>query len=401
MPALHFTDKAVRALSTQKDFEEFWDSSFQGGSFGVRVSGTTGTKVFVLRYRKNGNRRRMTLGQYPHMSLSEARGEARSVVGRVYEGEDPARELQAYKKAETLKDLWKLFLREEADDLRPRTIEEYTRQYEKDLEPSWGDWRLPDITRGNVRLLLSHIANERDSPVSADRTRALIHRLFNFALSWDLVEANPCAGVARRAKHKKRERVLSDAEIKSLWRALEAEKEPTASLFRILLALGQRSGETRHMRWEQINDGVWEIPSYVSKNRRLHRVPLSSLSQDVLGALEPLTGYQEWVFYHSRGDGPIKWLSAATRRLREACGFHFRPHDLRRTVGTNLARMGADRLTIAKVLNHKSADNTVTGIYDRYRREPEVQEALEAWGERLEAIVGDAEEEERVLGHIA
>jgi integrase len=107
------------------------------------------------------------------------------------------------------------------------------------------------------------------------------------------------------------------------------------------------------------------------------------------------------VFYHSCGDGPIRWLAAASKRIRERTEFHFVPHDLRRTVGTNLAILGADRLTIGKALNHKSVDNTVTTIYDRYRREPEIEAALNAWSDRLMAIVTSEEESGKVVGRIA
>ena len=81
------------------------------------------------------------------------------------------------------------------------------------------------------------------------------------------------------------------------------------------------------------------------------------------------------------------WLAKATARIRERAGFHFRPHDLRRTAASGMAALGVDRETLGKVLGHKSADAGVIGIYDRYGREPEKRAALEAWGTYLADVV--------------
>ncbi|MEE8587264.1 MAG: tyrosine-type recombinase/integrase [Acidobacteriota bacterium] len=80
-------------------------------------------------------------------------------------------------------------------------------------------------------------------------------------------------------------------------------------------------------------------------------------------------------------------MGRACRRLRKRCGFHFTPHDLRRTAASGMAALGTPRDTLSKILNHKSADGSVTAIYDRYDREAEMRRALFAWGSKLEAIL--------------
>ena len=89
----------------------------------------------------------------------------------------------------------------------------------------------------------------------------------------------------------------------------------------------------------------------------------------------------------NRSRGPIKWVSHAVERVRKRCGFNFTIHDLRRTAASGMAALGVDRVTLAKVLNHKSADNIVTAIYDRYERQPEVRRALAKWGAQVERIL--------------
>ncbi|MGH7562894.1 MAG: tyrosine-type recombinase/integrase, partial [Gemmatimonadota bacterium] len=150
-----------------------------------------------------------------------------------------------------------------------------------------------------------------------------------------------------------------------------------------------------------IKDGAWEIPAENTKANRAHRVPLPALALRILEELKPVTGKSAYVFETSsrRKKGPIRWVSHATARIREGCGFHFRAHDLRRTCGTGMARLGVDRLTIAKALNHKSADASVTAIYDRYAREPEVRDAFERWSAHLEGVLAE-DDESRIAGRI-
>ena len=73
--------------------------------------------------------------------------------------------------------------------------------------------------------------------------------------------------------------------------------------------------------------------------------------------------------------------------VRQRCGCDFTAHDLRRTAASGMGALGVDRVTLAKVLNHKSADNVVTAIYDRYERQPEVKRALTKWGTHVGRIL--------------
>ena len=387
MARVKLTDRRVQALRTEKVQEEFWDAGFAGGSFGVRVS-AQGRKSFVVMYRARDRLRRMTLGAYPALKLADARDRAKQIVGDVARGKDPARAKQDHRKAETFAGLADLFIARHASQRAERTRREYKRQLDHDLLPSWGRRKAADITKADVIDVLDHIAYDRGSVIQANRTRALIHKIFAFAMTRDILQANPCSGLPKPGKERRRERVLTDSEIVTLWQALDHEQEPIASLYRLMLLTAQRPGEVRSIRWPEVDGDLWTIPPEIVKNRRTHPLPLSPQALGVLANLKPLTGRHEHVFHSpsNRGSGPVQWLSYATRRLREACGFEFRPHDLRRTATSGMAALGTARVTLAKILNHKSAENEVTAIYDRYGRLPEMRRALVAWGERVETL---------------
>jgi len=224
----------------------------------------------------------------------------------------------------------------------------------------------------------------------ANRVKALASTIFNFAAKKALVPetfANPCTNVEQPTKEQSRDRVLSDDEIKALWKDLESRAEPTASIYRLVLLTGQRPGEVKAMRWCDIdNEHIWTIPATETKNHREHKVPLSSVVVADIERLRSLTGDGEFVFAAPSG-GHIKWLQKMSQRIQKNTGFNFRPHDLRRTCATNLSKLGVDNDTIAMILNHSLPRLHMTLVYNRWKRLPEMSLALERWGERLEQMV--------------
>ncbi len=390
MPTVRLTDRLLRNLKTEKKQEDFWDEIFPG-TFGVRVT-DRGSKTFILRYRFGGRRRRLTLGRYQVLSLATARRMALDLLGEANEGEDPAEKRRQEKNAGTFEELAQLYLEMHArPHKKPASIKEDTRILNTYLLPAWGRRKFQSITRSDVIHLLDEIKLKRNAPVMANRVKALASTIFNFASRKALVPetfANPTSNVEQPTKEKSRDRVLSDDEIKALWKDLENRAEPTASIYRLVPLTGQRPGEVKAMRWCDIdNENIWTIPATETKNHREHKVPLSSNIVAVLDErLRPLTGDGEFVFSAPSG-GHIKWLQTMSQRIQIKVGFKFRPHDLRRTCATNLSKLGVDDVTIATILNHSWPLRHMTAVYNRWERLPEMRQALERWGTRLERIV--------------
>ena len=389
MPTAKLTDRLLKALKTEETVEEYWDQSFSG-SFGVRVM-KSGRKTFVFMYRTGGRRRRMKLGTYPALGLAKARQRAFDLLGAVERGEDPAEERKQERNAGTFEELAQLYLEMHArPHKKPASIKEDTRILNTYLLPAWGRRTFQSITRSDVIKLLDEIKFKRGAPVMANRVKALASTIFNFASRKALVPetfANPCTNVEQPTKEKSRDRVLSDDEIKALWKDLENRAEPTASIYRLVLLTGQRPGEVKAMRWLDIdNENIWTIPATETKNHREHKVPLSSHALAVIERLRSLTGDGEFVFA-APGGGHIRWLQKMSQRIQKNTGFNFRPHDLRRTCATNLSKLGVDDMTIAKILNHLWPMKQMTAIYNRWDRLPEMSRALERWGAQVELIV--------------
>ncbi len=388
------TDRAVKLLKPGNERFEVWDASASG--FGVRVS-PAGRKSFIYLYRFEGRARRMTLGVYPRMSLATARtrhAEARELLEE--EGKDPGAELvktkRANREAPTVNDLADEYMEKWAKP-RKRSWKKDGRLLKLNVLPFIGRKKAADVTRRDIILILDTVM-DRGSPISANRTLSVVRKMFRFGLTRDLVPHNPCEAIEAPAKENQRDRVLSAAETKKLWKMLENDDLDMTlaqrQCLRLILVTAQRRGEVVTARWEDIDLGAawWTIPEEIAKNNLPHRVPLSPLACRLLKAARKESPGSVFVFPHPRKESHIneEAVTKAVRRNETFFGLeHWTPHDLRRTAASQMASMGTPRLTIGKILNH--VEPGVTAVYDRHSYDQEKRKALNAWARKLESII--------------
>lgn len=141
----------------------------------------------------------------------------------------------------------------------------------------WGHLTVKDMTRREIRTVLDEIAER--APIMANRTLALVRKIFNFAIERDWLEANPCQMIKRLAPEKQRDRVLSEDEIRAVWKGLDSEDAIIAGVFRLRLLTAQRGGEVLGAAWDEMDlaSGWWTIPARGARTawrtafRSLHR----------------------------------------------------------------------------------------------------------------------------------
>jgi integrase len=386
---MRFTNNAIKALKTKTKRYEQWE----GNGFGIRVS-PRGSKSWVWVYHFEGKPRRLTFGSYPAMGLADARIALASAQKTLTQGTDPGISVVVTKKtdrdADTVTRLINDYLEIWAKP-RKRSASEDERILRKDVAPSWGRRKAKDITRRDVIKLLDSIV-DRGAPIQANRTLAVVRRMYNWAISRDIVQTSPCHMVEAPSKEAQRDRVLSAAEIQTLWHRLDNAKmsEVMRLALRFQLATAQRKGEVIGAMWSEIDfDGnVWTIPPEKAKNGLAHRVPLSPFAIELLSGIKANADVSSWLFPSPRGDNPVTGpaVDHAMRNNREYLGLeNVTPHDLRRTAASHMTSMGINRLTVSKILNH--AESGVTAVYDRHSYDNEKRQALSAWGQRLDALI--------------
>jgi integrase len=378
-----------------------WDSRVPG--FGVRVL-ASGRRSYVHQYRaKSGKQRRTVLGVHGAITVEQARDMARDLYEAVRRGGDPVEERRqaANRSRDTVEAVIDEFMRRHMEG-RKRSgtyIRDTRARFDKYVLPRWRGRDIRAITRRDVIDLLDAIVDE-GKPLTANRTLTAVRKLFNWALQRGIVDASPVASVQHPAEETKRERTLTPDELMGVWAAAGELGYPFGSFFRIALLTGQRRDEVASMRWQDVDEteGIWTLPSDQTKPGRAHIVPLSPLALEIMAGLRERRGDGPYIFSTTGGERPISGyskaktrLDAAITRLREEDGLPalapWRIHDLRRTVGTGLGRLGVSRFVIARVLNH--ADRTVTGIYDRHEYLAEKRRALNAWAAEIGRIIGE------------
>lgn len=383
MPRIRLTDRTVLALKPTQDRQvDYFDDRLPG--FGLRVS-PRGRKSWFVMYRFHGRPRRMTFGPYPHISLADARGRAAEVMRDVFRGIDSAAVRFEERQAESFAELAAEYMERHAKP-KKRTWREDERILNRELLPSWRHLKAREIARRDVRVLIDRVV-ARGAGIHANRIFALARKVFNFALQRDIVTANPCHGLPQPAKSRQRDRVLTEDEIRALWKAFEEQGTLIEASFKLRLLTAQRGAELLKMRWDQLDfsAGWWTIPGEVAKNGMMHRVPLSRPAKAILAELRLRSAGGEWVFPNPMRTGPMVTTQKAAERIKRATGIEYRQHDLRRTAASHMTSMGISRLVVGKLLNH--VEPGVTAVYDRYAYDQEKRQALDAWGARLEALV--------------
>jgi integrase len=213
---------------------------------------------------------------------------------------------------------------------------------------------------------------------------AYVHRLFRWAKSRDLIEANPAADLPKPGRETARDRVLTDSELVAVWNAAVELGWPSGDAVRLLILTGARRAEISELKWSEIHGNTIKLSGARTKNAEPHDIPLSEAALSVLAQIPRVVG-SEFVFVNPLRSGA--W-SNAKLKLSAANVPQWRIHDLRRTVATGLQKLGVNLQTIEAVLGHASGSRSgVVGVYQRHSFDAEKRAALEAWGAHVMALV--------------
>jgi integrase len=376
--AVAFTDTMIRSAEAPAGGRlEITDARCPG--LVLRVT-DKGVKTFAFKYWSTAQRKavRLTLGKYPDLTLAGARRQAEVRRHASEDGRDPHAEKSAgvaeARGAATFDEAADLFMNEYS---KPRKASwKGDAHYLKHVRAKWKGRRADSITDDDAAELLDGIA--AGSPVNANRTQSLLHKMF----AWlkepgrKVVKVNPLAGMPRRGKEVPKDRVLTDAELRTFWRGLDdpelPAERPVALALRFILLTMARPGEAAGALRDELRgledgeDAEWHLPATRTKNRRAHIIPLSSSAKSII--FEAMPEGCPVVFrsvFEARASVARNSLSQALTEIRTHLKLaHFTPHDLRRTAATIARRAGAPRSDVKAMLNH--AERDVTGVYDLY-----------------------------------
>ena len=385
-----FTALGIDRIKPSSTRSEIADADTKGLYLVVQPSGV---KSFAVRYRHREKTVKYTLGRYPKITLLEARQAAREIISLVERGIDP-------KDVKTTPERFEIAFQEflERHVSQNRSKYEVKRQLKHDLLPAFEGMLITDITKRDIIKVLDK-AVDRGANVMANRLLSTLRKFFSWALARDLVTDNPCTTLEQPSKEQPRDRVLNHREIKLFWNSAEYlsdNNDPTKAYeryFKFLLLCGQRRTEVAEMRWEEVDQNTWHLPAARSKNAKSHSVPLTEYMLRIIGPKSNETGF----VFSLTGKHPINNIGRVTSRLKtimeqQASGKYvadWKPHDLRRTVASEMARLGIYQEVLERLQNRSGGKlGGLAGVYNRYDYESEKRDALTKWSSEVQIIVG-------------
>ena len=372
----------------------------------VRVA-PSGVKSWDLafRVRGTGNTRRLSLGRTTDVSLEEARERANELTSAARGGRDLVGEEGEAKDAAasriTVQKLIDLYLRRRVVG-RLRTAKSIESRLTRTLSPILQRYA-SDIYRRDMRAILDSIADQGQGR-EAEKRRQVCTAMFRWALSQDIVEADPTAGPTPYERGAPRERVLTLEEIELVWKWLETDalSLEAADILKLELLTGARCGEISGLRAEEIDrqKWTWTLPAARSKNGRQRVTPIVGLAREMLE--QRLSSVEKGSLFQL--DKGVVVTSAhighylLTRRTTLPIAV-FTSHDLRRTFATMLAEMDVALDLVAAIVGHESGGKDTRTLVRHYVHADRLEQkalALRAWDERLKAIV-TGEERSKVV----
>jgi integrase len=328
------------------------------------------------------------------LTLAGARKAAAEALHELERGNDPTAARRAAKDkaaaacADTVTAICEEYLRREGKKLR--TIDQRVSILKRLVYPAIGDRQIDSIKRSEIIRLLDKIEDD-NGPRMADVTLASLRRVFHWhALRSDEFRSPIVRGMARQnAREHARSRILADDELRAIWTATDADKEPFAALVRFLLLSAARRGEAAAMRWDEIDaDGIWTLPASRNKTKIELLRPLSKAAQAIL-AEQPQIDDCPFVFT-SNGLTPIASFSGPKEKVdAKSAVTGWTVHDLRRTARSLMSRAGVNADIAERALGHVIPG--VRGVYDRHKYLDEMLHAFEALAAQIERIVNPPE----------
>jgi integrase len=240
---------------------------------------------------------------------------------------------------------------------------------------------------------------DRGSPITARRLHSHLHRFFRWCVGRGIIESNPAADLPKPGSETKRDRVLTDEELRSVWKATDSFGWPFSPAIKLLILTGARRAEIGGLRWAEVRDKEFRLEGERTKNGEPLTIPLSKPAAAIVEKL-PKIAKSEFVFT-TNGKTPVSGWSRIKQTIdknievQAVCGEREKVavppwtlHDLRRTVATGLQKLGVSLQVIEAILGHVAGSRAgVVGIYQRHSFDKEKAAALEAWGAQVMSLV--------------
>jgi integrase len=428
---LKLTDRSIQAIRPPRTGDQAiaYDTHEPGMALRTMASGHK-SFVMVARFPPSTNPTRRSLGAYggalraepvpPEdellaldvLTLAQAREKSRLWRRLIQRGLDPdveAKRRRAEREtrerriaADTFEAVAKRFITEHVQG--KRTARGIAALIEaKLISGHWGTRPIVNISRRDVIDRIENIKRTAGNE-AARQTLAYARVLFSWAMEQEIIGSSPCPVMSKRSKllapKASRDRVLTDDEIRLLWRATEGDvldTYPAAPLVRLLLILGCRRSELAGARWREFDlrkpgAEIWRLDGSRTKNGKPRIIPLPAMATGIIAEL-PRFESGDFVLSAMHGVRPFTAFSKLKERLDAKITKlnggvpieQFGLHDLRRSMRSRLSALPIQQVVRELMIGH--AQQGIAAVYDLHLYEAEQRAGFEAWCGRLRDLV--------------
>ena len=359
-----------------------------------------GVKAWRYRFKLSGKDSIFAIGDYPDISLVDARKKRATARDLVKLGTNPAhdRQLEKIKRAqnaattfEAVAHEW-LALKDWEDVTKARRLN----MLQRVIFPKIGALPIKQIVPAHILDVLQSAAKNNGASVS-DETKRTLSGIFDLAISTLRADVDPVHSVrkavpANKTQHK---RALPDAEIAQLFRNVDGNigNFQTVAAFKLMWLTLCRPNEAVEACWAEIDldKAIWRIAAERMKKRKEHVIPLSSQATKLLRGMRGITGQHTHVFPHR--DNRAKPMTIATLRAftnKLGWGGKYSPHATRTTGSTKLNEMGFSSDWIERQLAHVEKDS-VRRTYNHADYLADRARMMQQWADYLDKLKAGAE----------
>lgn len=369
-----------------------------GGGMYLEVM-PNGSKYWRMKYRYAGKEKRLSIGVYPEISLSEARNKREKARKLLAENIDPSYAKQEEKRQVLLKseNTFEAIAREwhetNLNTWTPKHGANVIKRLEGDIFPKLGNRVMTEISAPELLSTLRLI--EKRGALDLTQTIAqYCGRIFSYAIATGRAERNPVGDLrgALKTPVRKHHAHLKASDLPEYLKKLEAYEGDlqTKLALKMLMLTFVRTTELRGAEWTEINFDAaeWRIPASRMKMKDPHIVPLSKQVIAILRELQKQSGNRQHVFPNSHR--PSTFMSENTMLYAlYRMGYHSRTtgHGFRATASTVLNENGFAPDVIERQLAHIER-NKVRAAYNHAQYLPERRKMMQWWANYIDAQQG-------------
>lgn len=364
---------------------------FDGAGLFLHIS-PVGSKVWRVAYRLDGKQQTATLGEYPLISLADARTKRDDLRTRLANGEDPKAGRKSGRPAMTVEEGNNSYWATRAD-LSPAYLKKSKRAIEQYLYPKFKNRPLDGVSREDLMEVLRAVDAQGKS-VYVRKIRLWTGMIYDWAVENSYASSNPAAQIDPKKAFSRAKVVrmpsLDLHEVPDFLQRLSLEGSLQSVLGCKLLSLTWlRTNELRTMRWDDVSDDLIRIPGERMKKEKDHLVPLSTQATDVLRELDQRRNGSEFVFPSDRridrpmSENSILYMLHRIGYKGRMCGHGWR------SVGSTWANEnGYNKDVIERQLAHTPADK-VRSAYNRAEYLPQRTQMIQDWANWLDSCKVD------------